>query len=306
MINAINSSINPVRTLPKSDWELDFYSRSPIDTNDKKCWELIICSTPSISITGPSAYFRWEMPCPSESVNSLWLKEALGQAIDSALEQGFSSPRRLRSWRSSMRIMIQRAVESFGIEFVPSRRCYTLMEWIKDREIQIYSSQKNMSTNIGVIPSTRTQFRAIPLPTAAQGDSWSWASLPMNILQEASNWEISFSGLLPLPIFNEKQKEIMIPGVRLLSLSRSLAIAGWIQGLEPVRLEICETQLVLEAGLEDRWLLTDLPIEEALVANEAFTKARMNAFGVQFLAVQSDPNQRGFDGLWMLRNTEGI
>ena len=36
-----------------------------------------------------------------------------------------------------------------------------------------------------------------------------------------------------------------------------------LEGLEPVRLEISGQQLVLEAGLEDRWLLSDLPADEA-------------------------------------------
>ena len=81
-----------------------------------------------------------------------------------------------------------------------------------------------------------------------------------------------------------------------------LAIAGWIAGLEPVRLEVSGGQLVLEAGLEDRWLLGNLEAEEAAAAAEAFQASRRQAAGLQFLAVQSSEQQLGFDGFWILRD----
>ena len=85
--------------------------------------------------------------------------------------------------------------------------------------------------------------------------------------------------------------------------SRSrLTIAGWIAGLEPVRLEVSGSQLVLEAGLEDRWLLGNLDAEEAEAAAQAFRAAREQVCGVQFLAVQSSENQNGCDGFWVLRD----
>ena len=69
-----------------------------------------------------------------------------------------------------------------------------------------------------------------------------------------------------------------------------------------VRLEVSGPQLVLEAGLEDRWLLGNLEPEEAAAAAEAFQAARCNAGGLQFLAVQSSEQQQGFDGFWILRD----
>ena len=81
-----------------------------------------------------------------------------------------------------------------------------------------------------------------------------------------------------------------------------LAIAGWLAGLEPVRLEVSGRQLVLEAGLEDRWLLSDLPVEEAAAAAEALATARRQAGGLQFLAVQSEESDARLQGFWMLRD----
>ena len=52
-----------------------------------------------------------------------------------------------------------------------------------------------------------------------------------------------------------------IPGLRLFSKTRALALAGWLGGLEPVKLAIEGNQLLLEAGQDDRWLVTDISNE---------------------------------------------
>ena len=59
---------------------------------------------------------------------------------------------------------------------------------------------------------------------------------------------------------------------------------------------------MLEAGLEDRWLLGNLAAEEAAAASEALEQARLNAGGVQFLAVQASEEQPDFTGFWLLRD----
>ena len=79
----------------------------------------------------------------------------------------------------------------------------------------------------------------------------------------------------------QSSADAMVSGLRLFSATRSLAIAGWIAGLEPVRLEVSGNQLVLEAGLEDRWLLGNLEAEEAKAAAQAFRAAREQVGGVQ-------------------------
>ena len=64
------------------DWELDYYSRPILESDGKKRWELLICSTPEPGQADPShngtpKSFRWVLPCPASIVNSIWLKEAL-------------------------------------------------------------------------------------------------------------------------------------------------------------------------------------------------------------------------------------
>ena len=125
--------------LKKNDWEIDFYSRPIIDENGKKRWELLITSTNNFKDTKT---FKWEKICPANSVNSIWLKNALEEAIDEACSQGWERPSVIRCWRSSMKTMIKRAADQIGIELISSRRTYSLLEWLIDRERNFYPQQK--------------------------------------------------------------------------------------------------------------------------------------------------------------------
>lgn len=284
------------------DWELDYYSRPILEADGKKRWELLICSTPEVGGDGRQLAdgFRWVLPCPAASVNSVWLREALEQALAAAAEAGLAPPRRLRCWRASMRTMVQRAAEGLGMELVPSRRTYALVSWLQERERSVYPQEPGYMAGPLAPPPAPIRPLPLPLPEAARGERWCWASLPVEALAGAAQWESSFRSLIPLPA--EVEGEAMVPGIRLFGGGRALAIAGWLAGLEPVRLEIDGGQLVLEAGLEDRWRLGALEEEEATAAREAFAAARQQAGGLQFLAVQGRDSDQHFEGFWLLRD----
>lgn len=285
------------------DWELDYYSRPILEPDGKKRWELLICSTPTPGVEAPD--FRQVVTCPASSVNSIWLREALEAALAQASEQGFAAPRRLRCWRASMRTMVQRAAEGLGLELVPSRRTYALVEWLQQREREVYPQEEGYMAGPLAPPPNPIRPVPVPLPEAARGERWAWATLPLGALASASEWESGFHGLVPLPATATGEPldpEAPVPGIRLFSETRSLAIAGWLAGLEPVRLEVDGRQLVLEAGLEDRWLLSSLPADEAEAAAKAFAEARERSGGLQFIAVQASEDDARFAGFWMLRD----
>jgi len=199
-----------------------------------------------------------------------------------------------------MRTMVQRAVETLGLELVPSRRCYGLVEWLQERQSQVYPAEEGFMAGPLAPPPVPIRPVPLPLPEVARGDSWAWATLPVGALAEAPDWELGFAGLVPLPA--DLDPSTPVPGIRLFSRSRALAIAGWLAGLEPVRLELDGNRLVLEAGLEDRWLLTDLPKEERTAAAGAFALAREQAGGLQFIAVQAEEGNPRLEGFWLLRD----
>ena len=282
--------------LQVSDWELDFYSRPIIESDGKKRWELLITSSENLKGDEP---FRWEKRCPAGEVNSIWLAVALQEALNDAQKKGWGTPLRLRCWRTSMKTMITKAAVKVGIEVVASRRTFSLLDWLTQREKEVYPNEKGYIAGPIAPPPARILNQPEPLPEAVRGDAWSFASLPLHMLVEANEWPIEFSGLLPVK--DSYDLSIEIPGLRLFSKSRALALAGWLGGLEPVKLVIDGNQLILEAGQDDRWLVTDMNQTTSKEAKERLTNSRENAGGIQFISVQTTPDEQKFAGFWMLR-----
>ncbi len=281
----------------KGDWELDFYSRPILEADGKKRWELLITTSQELSGSKP---FRWSKNCPAAEVNSIWLAEALKEALEDANSEGWAVPQKLRCWRSSMKTMVKRAAETLDLEVIASRRTYSLLEWLAEREKEVYPKEEGYLSGPLAPPAKQMLAEPIPLPEAIRGDAWSFASIPIGMLKEAEEWPMEFNGLLPIkPTENE---QIPIPGLRLFSKQRALALAGWLGGLEPVKLVIEGTKLILEAGQEDRWLVTDLTSKLAQSAHKELLFSRENAHGLQFISVQATPNEERFTGFWMLRD----
>ena len=281
-----------------TDWELDFYSRPILESDGRKRWELLVTATPDPEAGGDP--FRFAKRCPSGEVNSLWLASALREARDAALEAGLVAPRRLRCWRSSMRTMVQRAAAELDLEMIASRRTYALLDWLQQREQEVYPQEEGFMAGPLAPPPAPVTTPAVPLPEEVQGDAWSWAALPAQMLRDAGDWPMGFSGLLPLP--DGLDDEQTVPGLRLFSSSRALAMAGWLGGLEPVRLLVEGRQLVLEAGQDDRWLVSDLDAQAAEAITAALADSKQVGKGLQFIAIQASPEEQSFAGFWMMRD----
>ena len=281
-----------------TDWELDFYSRPILESDGRKRWELLVTATPDPEAGGEP--FRFAKRCPSGEVNSLWLASALREARDAALEAGLVAPRRLRCWRSSMRTMVQRAAAELDLEMIASRRTYALLDWLQQREQEVYPQEEGFMAGPLAPPPAPVTTPAVPLPEEVQGDAWSWAALPAQMLRDAGDWPMGFSGLLPLP--DGLDDEQTVPGLRLFSSSRALAMAGWLGGLEPVRLLVEGRQLVLEAGQDDRWLVSDLDAQAAEAITAALADSKQTGKGLQFIAIQASPDEQAFAGFWMMRD----
>ena len=260
-----------------ADWELDFYSRPILEADGRKRWELLITATPAAD--AKETPFRFSKRCPSGEVNSLWLSSALEEARQCALDAGWPAPQRLRCWRSSMRTMVQRAATELDLEMIASRRTYALLEWLQQREQEVYPQEEGFMAGPLAPPPAPVATPAVPLPEEVQGDAWSWASLPAGLDIDQA-----------------------VPGLRLFSNSRALAMAGWLGGLEPVRLLVDGRQLVLEAGQDDRWLVSDLDAAAADAIAGDLARSKELGKGLQFIAIQTNPEEQAFAGFWMMRD----
>jgi flavin-binding protein dodecin len=283
-------------------WELDFYSRPVLDEAGKKLWEVLICESSTSIERSPATLFKYAEYCPSTSVNSLWLREA----IEKAIAEAATTPKKIRFFRRQMNNMIVKACEDAGINPVPSRRTYALNQWLAQRMIDVYPQIEGFDLKMANAASVQyPPLNAIPLPDAVKGDrgdKWTFVSLSAADFDDMQDWEIAFQESFALSLLDIKA-ETAIPGLIIYS-PRATPLAAWMSGLEMGYLQLeksARPQLRLETGLSDSWTLINLTNQEIIQQAEDFETAKQKANGVHFLAVQSDPNSEAFAGFWLLK-----
>ena len=297
-----NKKVEQSIELKISNWELDFYSRPIIEANGKKRWELIICSSRSFKTKD---IFFWNKKCPANEVNSIWLTKALNEALNEAKKQGWDKPSIVRFWRSSMKSIIKKSLEATNIEGLVSRRTYDLLDRIEFLEKEIYPKEDGYVR--GVLAPTFTskmENSPQPLPEAVRGDALTIAEISIGELKSAENWPMEFGDIFPIK--QGLDDTTLVPGLRLFSKDRSLALSAWFSSLEPIKLIIRKNQLILEASEDDKWLVTDLPSKDANILSRKFLENKRNSFGYQFISIQSTPYIEKFAGFWILRDIELI
>ncbi len=278
-------------------WELDFYSRPVLDEKQKKQWEVLICEAPLKVDQAPEGLFQFAKFCPNTSVNSVWLKEA----IEEAIAQAPKPPDRIRFFRRQMNNMITKACEEAGFPVAVSRRTVALSQWIQNRMTDVYPNlpnykpSSNPSVNLG---------NSIPqrLPDALIGQQWAFVSLEARDFQDMSDWAIDFGEAFSLKML-DLPPDTRIPGLLIFS-SRALPLAAWISGLELAFLKYDPpeaSRLVLETGGNDAWIVANLTTPDLQAEAENFEQAKAAAQQVHFLGVQADPNSEAFTGFWLLQ-----
>ena len=283
-------------------WELDFYSRPILDDRQKKLWEVAICESPLNTRQSLDELFRYAQYCSNQEVNSIFLRSAL----EAAIEQAGTAPKRVRFFRRQMNNMIVKACEELDIQAIPSRRTYALNAWLAERLASIYpdcpgyDAAAAASGTVQYSPST-----PIALPDAIRGDrrdSWAFVSLQGADFTEMPEWEIGFGEGFPLALA-EVEPEARIPGLLIFS-PRATPYAAWMSGVELANLRLQEGEkprVLLETGAGESWLLADLIDASTQKEARDFAAAKKQARGVHFLGIQSDPNAEAFAGFWLLK-----
>lgn len=281
-------------------WEIDFYSRPILDEQQKKIWELLVCDS--------QRTFEFVKCCAGSEANSGWLKTALQEAMaqwrQSANLPDQARPEKIRFFRRPMQNMISRACKELEIPLQPSRRTFALYQWLGQRQQSVYPQQPGYQPLTGP-PLQLEQKQPQPLPDALIGTSWQFVTLEAAAFAEMDQWEIGFGEALPLEML-AIDPDTPIPGLVIYS-PRSVALAGWMSGLEVAFLKVEQdsfsnlTQLLLETGGSDRWVVATLKNSQVQAEAQDFEAAKQKAQQVHFLAVQSDPQAESFAGFWLLQ-----
>lgn len=279
-------------------WELDFYSRPILDEQNKKVWEVLICESPLDVRDSPESMFQYAQFCPNKQVNSVWLRTA----IEEAISKSGQTPQKIRFFRTQMENMITKACQDLGIPAYPSRRTFTLNNWLQERMQEVYPNYPGFEP-VGPNPSVLIQSQPPqPLPDALIGQQWAFVTLEASAFAEMSEWEIGFQEAFPLQI-EGVTPDTRIPGVIIFS-PRATPMAAWVSGLELafLKFELFPVpRLLLETGANDSWILANIKDADAVAEALGFEEAKQKAQQVHFLAIQSDPQAESFAGFWLLR-----
>ncbi|MEO1522946.1 MAG: Tab2/Atab2 family RNA-binding protein [Cyanobacteria bacterium J06633_2] len=281
-------------------WELDFYSRPVFDDNNKKQWEVLICESPTSVQGSVDSLFRYSKFCSNTDVNSVWLR----QAIEEAIAQASVTPDRIRFFRRQMNNMIVKGCEDAGITAAASRRTPALWQWLESRMETVYPTMPNYqpSSNPSVAyPLNVPQ----PLPDALEGEKWTFVSLPATAFADMPEWDIGFGEAFPLELLNLSADQT-IPGLLIFS-SRAIPLAAWMSGLELAFVQAIGAEgkapprLVLETGVSNAWTLANLSTPPLEQEGQQFEAAKQAAYGGHFLAIQSSPESESFAGFWLMQ-----
>lgn len=281
-------------------WELDFYSRPILDENKKKRWEVLICERPAGIDSDITDLFRFSKFCESSTVNSVWLREAIEEAIAKAS----TPPDRVCFFRRQMTNMITKACEDANLAVNISRNTLALDQWLQQRMVEIYPEMEgyNANSNPSVsYPPSQPQ----PLPDALLGEKWAMVSLEAAALTEMPEWDITFGGAFPLKLAAVSDAT-PIPGLIIYS-SRATPLAAWMSGLELSSLNYqpamgqIPARLVLETGSADAWVISPLSSDGLKQEAQSFETAKKAADDVHFIAIQASPESESFAGFWLLK-----
>ncbi|WP_299492866.1 Tab2/Atab2 family RNA-binding protein [Acaryochloris sp. IP29b_bin.137] len=278
-------------------WEIDFYSRPIVDEQQKKIWELLVCDT--------ERKFEFTKVCSGSQANARWLQEALLEALPLWRQQKNLAdevvPEKIRFFRRSMKSIIPRACEALEIPSQPSRRTFAVYQWLSEREQTVYPQHPGYQPMMAA-PITFEPTLPKPLPDALLGEGWRLVTLQLSAFAEMDEWDIAFGDKVPLEQLN-LPSEAVIPGLLIFS-ERATPLAGWMSGLELscLKLEMApKPQLLLETGLNDRWIIAYLHDKQLVSEIQEFEKTKQAAQQVHFVAVQSSPDSEKFAGFWLMQ-----
>jgi len=287
----------PVYKCDSAVWELDFCSRPIFDERKKKVWELLICD--------PERNFEYSAYFPNNKINSVQLKKALDAIL--AMD-GIKPPQKIRFFRAQMQTIITKATAEFPFKTIPSRRCVSLMNWLEERHEDVYPKHPGYDATA---PPLMTYELGYPqdLPDALRGEQWAFVQIPLGevVAEATAAARGGFGDQFDVSkIAKDLKPDSLIPGVAVFS-KRALPLAAWTNGLELAGLKADQDKgaLVLQTGVNAQWSYakykrTKTSLQEA----EEWEKAKKEAGGVHFLAIQTDPDAPKCAGFWMLRDYE--
>lgn len=278
-----------------SIWEIDFDSRPLLDDRGKRVWELLICNQ--------DGTFQHAQYCANTQATTPWVVEQLQAAIATAPVR----PTLVRAFRDRVKTILERSCDRVGLPLKMSRRTFALRNWLAQRQRDVYPHAADYTYEPEELAIAIETERTPPLPLsdALQPDRWAIVTLQAGDLKDAAAWPAEFRELFPVD-WSRLAVDTVVPGLLLFS-TRARPLAAWMAGIDPVFLKAFGGQqagLVLEAGLDDRRIVARFSDDKTRTEGRGFEDRKLDAGGLHFLGIQSDPRSQSFAGLWLLRDID--
>ncbi|MEO1134067.1 MAG: Tab2/Atab2 family RNA-binding protein, partial [Cyanobacteria bacterium J06639_1] len=266
-----------------------------LDDRGKRMWELLICDR-----TGS---FQWSRYCANTQATTPWVAEQLQSAIDEAPVR----PTQIRAFRDRVKTILERSCERVGVPLKMSRRVFTLQGWLRQRSREVYPNEADYTYAPEELAIAIDMERTPPLPLAdaLQPDRWAIVTLRVSDFKDAAEWETEYRELFPVD-WSQFDDDTVIPGLLLFS-TRSRPLAAWMAGADPVFLKAfggTQAGLVLESGMSDRRIVARFSDDKTRSEGRGFEDRKLDARGLHFMGIQTDPRSQSFAGLWLLRDVD--
>eukprot|EP01025_Chloroclados_australasicus_P055703 TRINITY_DN680_c1_g1_i1.p1 TRINITY_DN680_c1_g1~~TRINITY_DN680_c1_g1_i1.p1 ORF type:complete len:388 (-),score=33.20 TRINITY_DN680_c1_g1_i1:412-1536(-) len=284
---------------PKSsEWQLDFCSRPMLDERKKKIWEILICS--------PDKSFEFSTYVPNNKINSTTLKGVIQDLLELP---GAVKPDKCLFFRGQMKTIITRALDDLEIKPIPSRRCFTLMQWLEERIESVYKQDPRYDSKAATVFQLELGSPQ-DIPEPLRGEAWEFVKFPLSaLMQELSAVDSGKGGFgrsLSLQQIgcSDLSTNTEIPGVTVFS-RRALPLAAWTNALEiaGIKADTERACLMLETGVSERWRYGSYPkTQNAAQEAKEWERAKAETRGLHFLAIMETPDDEECAGLWLLQD----
>jgi len=278
--------------LISDEWQMDLYSRSVRvgGPKGKKLWELLI--------TDQTGNFRHIEQIDGRQVNS----RTVCEAIIRVMQRSPVKPVLVRFFRDQMQTMLTIAIEGAELRVRASRSCWTLNDWLKEREDKVYPKMEGYDPTLKTL-YTPFVFPPDPAPKDMKVAAYGLGMLQLKELLALANQVDNFIGCQLPPQLDTKDGDVSIPGIVFYTGYKTTQFSQAMLSREIafVKANLADRAIRIEANIYTTYDMAGIA-DKTLPYAARFENGKLAAQGLHYVAVAASAVERPVS-LWLLRET---
>ena len=278
----------------RGGWEVDCGRRPVSDRDGQPLWELVACDR--------AGTFAYRQVIAQGDLSADWVAAQLETAAGSRE----NLPLEICVFRPSALGLVTAAAATLGVPVRGTRDTPRLKTWLRDRYQQ--APIRDPATGSLYDPLHVERRPPLPLPDALHGDRWRFAALPAGEFEPL--WRDRPVPLKSMPARHSPlglglASDMPLPGLIIDAGRAAMPLARWLWQRDPVAIQFALGQpdgAILDAALDDRWILTTSDDGEVRSAGQTFEVRKGAAQGLHFLLIRPDDSDQTHTALWLLRS----